>query len=87
MANIPGRANHNKRPTRPHLKLETGVWKEGIQFIAGVDEAGRGAWAGPVAAAAVLCCSAARFCLVCCRAAALPLASSCWAFGVPHPLK
>ena len=54
MANIPGRANHNKRPTRPHLKLETGVWKEGIQFIAGVDEAGRGAWAGPVAAAAVV---------------------------------
>ena len=54
MANIPGRANHMRIPKRPHLKLETGIWKEGIQFIAGVDEVGRGAWAGPVAAAAVV---------------------------------
>ena len=54
MVNIPGPVNHVRLPTRPHLKLETGLWKEGIQFIAGVDEAGRGAWAGPVAAAAVV---------------------------------
>jgi ribonuclease HII len=33
---------------------ETKLWKEGVRFIAGVDEVGRGAWAGPVVAAAVV---------------------------------
>ena len=35
-------------PTRPHLKLETALWKEGIEFIAGIDEAGRGSFFGSV---------------------------------------
>jgi ribonuclease HII len=39
---------------RPGLHLEQALWKEGLQFIAGIDEAGRGAWAGPVMAGAVI---------------------------------
>jgi ribonuclease HII len=38
----------------PGLHLEQALWKEGIQYIGGIDEAGRGAWAGPVMAAAVM---------------------------------
>ncbi|MGZ6346035.1 MAG: ribonuclease HII [Anaerolineales bacterium] len=38
----------------PTLEYELNLWKAGYTRIAGVDEAGRGAWAGPVAAAAVI---------------------------------
>jgi len=38
----------------PGLHLEQALWKKGLQFIGGVDEAGRGAWAGPVTAGAVI---------------------------------
>jgi ribonuclease HII len=38
----------------PDLSLEVGLWNAGIDYIAGVDEAGRGALAGPVAAAALM---------------------------------
>jgi ribonuclease HII len=38
----------------PDLSLEKMAWAEGYCFVAGIDEAGRGAWAGPVAAAAVI---------------------------------
>ncbi len=38
----------------PTLKYEIALWKKGVTLIAGIDEAGRGAWAGPVAAAAVI---------------------------------
>ncbi len=34
--------------------LEGTLWARGSRLIAGVDEAGRGAWAGPVAVAAVI---------------------------------
>lgn len=40
--------------TIPGLHLEQALWQQGIQIIGGIDEAGRGAWAGPVAAAAVV---------------------------------
>jgi len=30
------------------------LWRSGVESIAGIDEAGRGAWAGPVVAAAVI---------------------------------
>jgi ribonuclease HII len=43
----------------PDLSLEETAWKEGYRAIAGIDEAGRGAWAGPVAAAAVILPAAA----------------------------
>lgn len=41
-------------PSAPDLSLEQALWKNGIHLVAGFDEAGRGAWAGPVTAAAVI---------------------------------
>lgn len=41
-------------PRSPHLRHEQALWFNGILWIAGIDEAGRGALAGPVAAAAVI---------------------------------
>ncbi len=38
----------------PGLQLEQALWKKGFQTIGGIDEAGRGAWAGPVIAGAVI---------------------------------
>ena len=38
----------------PTLDYEQHLWEFGFSFIAGIDEAGRGAWAGPVCAAAVV---------------------------------
>lgn len=38
----------------PDLTLETLLWQSGFARVAGLDEAGRGAWAGPVFAAAVI---------------------------------
>ena len=39
---------------KPNLKFETDLWDSGLRFIAGLDEAGRGALAGPVAVGAVI---------------------------------
>ncbi|MBE3039250.1 MAG: ribonuclease HII [Chloroflexi bacterium] len=44
---------HNLHPF-PTLEFERNLWNDGFTRIAGIDEAGRGAWAGPVAAAAVI---------------------------------
>lgn len=38
----------------PLLDYEQALWEAGYQYVAGVDEAGRGALAGPVVAAAVI---------------------------------
>jgi ribonuclease HII len=38
----------------PHLHKEIALLEQGYRFVAGLDEAGRGAWAGPVVAAAVI---------------------------------
>jgi len=38
----------------PDIQLESALWTNGITRLAGIDEAGRGAWAGPVTAAAVV---------------------------------
>jgi ribonuclease HII len=38
----------------PDLSQECALWAAGIVNAAGLDEAGRGAWAGPVSAAAVI---------------------------------
>lgn len=40
--------------TTPTLQFERRFWSRGVMRIAGIDEAGRGAWAGPVVAAAVI---------------------------------
>lgn len=42
------------RPKPAHFKEEQKLWARGNHFIAGVDEVGRGAWAGPVVASAVV---------------------------------
>jgi len=39
---------------QPDLHLEQAYWRIGITSIGGIDEAGRGAWAGPVAAGVVV---------------------------------
>lgn len=51
MARRPGKVI---APAWPDLSFEHDLWHTGKSFIAGVDEAGRGAWAGPVTAAAVI---------------------------------
>jgi ribonuclease HII len=38
----------------PNLHFELAFWRDGYRYIAGLDEVGRGAWAGPVVAAAVI---------------------------------
>lgn len=44
----------NRQIGLPTLEMEQRLWNEGYGLIAGLDEAGRGAWAGPVVAAAVI---------------------------------
>jgi ribonuclease HII len=39
---------------KPDLSRELRLWREGYSRIAGIDEVGRGCWAGPVVAAAVV---------------------------------
>lgn len=41
-------------PKHPDLRFELPLWESGFTVVAGIDEAGRGAWAGPVAAGAVI---------------------------------
>ncbi len=38
----------------PSFKFEKRLWDKGLKFIAGIDEVGRGAFAGPVIAASVV---------------------------------
>jgi len=38
----------------PDLTIEARFWRAGLTYLAGLDEAGRGAWAGPITAAAVI---------------------------------
>jgi ribonuclease HII len=46
--------NESALPDRPTLDRELQLIQSGHALIAGIDEAGRGAWAGPVVAAAVI---------------------------------
>lgn len=41
-------------PPAPDLRFENRLWDAGLPRVAGIDEAGRGAWAGPVSAGAVI---------------------------------
>jgi len=47
-------------PARAGLSFETELWRAGYKHVAGADEVGRGAWAGPVVAAAVILPADAR---------------------------
>jgi ribonuclease HII len=40
--------------TVPTLRLERQLWREGGEVVCGIDEVGRGSWAGPVTVAAVV---------------------------------
>jgi len=44
----------NSTSSGPDFNLERDMFGEGLRPVAGVDEAGRGPWAGPVVAAAVI---------------------------------
>jgi len=48
----PGRPTTKKRG--PTLRLERKFWDAGDRIVVGIDEVGRGAWAGPVTVAAVV---------------------------------
>jgi ribonuclease HII len=43
-----------RKTLNPGLEFERNLWEAGLLNVVGLDEAGRGAWAGPVAAAAVI---------------------------------
>ena len=43
---VPGR--RRRAPGAPSLDVETVLWDAGCRALVGIDEAGRGAWAGPV---------------------------------------
>jgi ribonuclease HII len=49
-------------PSKPDLRFEKELWGEGFHVIAGLDEAGRGAWAGPVYAGVVVLPKDERIC-------------------------
>lgn len=44
----------------PHLRAERALWRRGYRYLAGLDEVGRGSWAGPLVAAAVILPDQAR---------------------------
>ena len=48
------RLEHNWAPPQPDLSLEQAYWQVGMASVGGIDEAGRGAWAGPVSAGVVV---------------------------------
>jgi ribonuclease HII len=50
----PARFDRSLLPPAPDLSFENGCWSRGLRRVAGIDEAGRGALAGPVFAAAVV---------------------------------
>jgi len=51
--NVP-RVRRANRRTAPSLGIERRFWDEGHEVIVGVDEVGRGAWAGPISVGAAL---------------------------------
>jgi len=55
MSGVSKRGKRSPRKVRyPHLQEERALIRRGYRRIAGLDEAGRGSWAGPVVAAAVV---------------------------------
>src|SRR3989344_3956485 len=40
--------------TAPTLEIESFLWQKGYKYIVGIDEVGRGSWAGPLVAAGVI---------------------------------
>ncbi len=46
--------DRNSIPITPDYSFEAALWSAGLHILAGIDEAGRGALAGPVSAAAIV---------------------------------
>jgi ribonuclease HII len=46
--------DRNLIPPSPDFSFEAVLWAAGVHYVAGIDEAGRGALAGPVAAGAIV---------------------------------
>lgn len=51
---MPPKFDLDRLPESPDLSWESTLWEKGLKRIAGIDEVGRGAIAGPVAAAVLL---------------------------------
>jgi len=51
---MPARIDPASLPRFPGLLFEKKLWAQGLLRIGGIDEAGRGSWAGPVTTAVVL---------------------------------
>ena len=51
-ARVPAR--RGRRPAAPRLLVEQGCFEAGDRLVCGIDEVGRGAWAGPVSVGAVV---------------------------------
>lgn len=49
-----GKAAPVTRRTVPGLGIERELWLQGAEFVVGVDEVGRGAWAGPISVGAAV---------------------------------
>jgi ribonuclease HII len=43
-----------RRQTVPSLAVERALWDEGVEAVVGVDEVGRGSWAGPISVGAAV---------------------------------
>jgi ribonuclease HII len=50
----PSTGKKRKGPPRPHNRHERALCQEGFGLVAGLDEVGRGAWAGPVSVGVVV---------------------------------
>jgi ribonuclease HII len=48
------RSGHAGRQVVPSLALERVLWDEGCEVVVGVDEVGRGSWAGPISVGAAV---------------------------------
>jgi ribonuclease HII len=48
------RSGHAGRQVVPSLALERALWEEGCEVVVGVDEVGRGSWAGPISVGAAV---------------------------------
>ncbi len=71
-------------PACPDLSFEQALWSAGVMVVAGLDEAGRGAWAGPVCAGVVAlppgdCAITARLSGVRDSKQMTPRQRACWA--------
>ncbi len=53
-------APRTARAMRPSWRFERGLWEAGHRLVGGVDEVGRGAWAGPVSVGVAVLCPTPR---------------------------